>query len=81
MDTKPILSEPPTTDSPRGTKMTIEMRSPEEIERVKNQMEEVADYIKDPCVRSHFDSWLSALRWVLKEHHHIPPEMVQHPKK
>jgi hypothetical protein len=45
----------------------MEMRSIEEIKEVKSEMEEVLSYIRDPCMRAHFDSFLSALRWVTKE--------------
>jgi hypothetical protein len=44
-----------------------QLRSIEEINELKKEMEEVLSYIRDPCVRSHFDSFLSALRWVTKE--------------
>lgn len=44
-----------------------EMRSLEEIKELRAEMEEILSYIRDPCMRAHFDSFLSALRWVLKE--------------
>jgi hypothetical protein len=44
-----------------------QIRSIEEIKAVKTEMEEILSYIRDPCMRAHFDSFLSALRWMLKE--------------
>lgn len=50
-----------------------QIRSREEIKAVQMEMEEVLSYIRDPCMRSHFDSFLSALRWVLNEKTNIYP--------
>jgi hypothetical protein len=47
--------------------MQYELRNKEDIIKMKEQMESVKSYIKDPCVRSQFDSFISALRWVLKQ--------------
>lgn len=47
--------------------MEYDLRNIEEIIQMKEQMETVKSYIKDPCVRSQFDSFISALRWVLKQ--------------
>jgi hypothetical protein len=47
------------TDSP--------MRTKEEIRYLLTELNEVEIYIHDPCVRSHMDSFASALRWVLNE--------------
>jgi hypothetical protein len=44
-----------------------EMRSRQEIEKVLYNIDEIEIYIHDPCVRSHMDSFASALRWVLNE--------------
>jgi len=50
-----------------------EIRDIKEIMQVKNDMEEVLSYIRDPCMRAHIDSFLSAIRWVLKEKYDIFP--------
>lgn len=52
--------------------MEYEIRDEKEIIELKDKMEQVLSYIKDPCVRSQFDSFLSALRWVLKEKNSFP---------
>lgn len=43
------------------------MRSKAEISHLLMEINEVEIYIHDPCVRSHMDSFASALRWVLNE--------------
>jgi hypothetical protein len=47
--------------------MSDSMRSKKEIQDLLSAMDEVEIFMHDPCVRSHQDSFASALRWVLND--------------
>ncbi len=47
--------------------MTDSLRTRKEIQELLTKIDEAEIFIHDPCVRSHMDSFASALRWVLNE--------------